>query len=76
LRTLPYCQRRLFGWLILLLGSSIAFYHQHPEYLVLCAGKPRLSNWMRACGLLMQTGEEPSLSPDSLPALADIEPIF
>lgn len=22
-----------FGWLILLIGSSVAFYHQHPEYL-------------------------------------------
>ena len=35
------------NWLILLLGASIAFYHQHPEYLVLHSGEPRLSNRMR-----------------------------
>jgi len=35
------------NWLILLLGSSIAFYHQHPEYIVLRPGEPRLSNRMR-----------------------------
>lgn len=35
------------NWLILLLGASIAFYHQHPEYLVLRSGEPRLSNRMR-----------------------------
>lgn len=32
------------GWLILLTGSSIAFYHQHPEYLGLGRGVLRLSN--------------------------------
>ncbi len=32
------------GWLILLTGSSIAFYHQHPEYLGLGRGELRLSN--------------------------------
>jgi membrane protein len=32
------------GWLILLTGSSIAFYHQHPEYLGLGRGALRLSN--------------------------------
>ena len=35
------------NWLILLLGASIAFYVQHPEYLVLEQGEPRLSNRMR-----------------------------
>lgn len=35
------------NWLILLLGASISFYHQHPEYLVLRSGEPRLSNRMR-----------------------------
>ena len=35
------------NWLILLLGASIAFYIQHPEYLVLEEGEPRLSNRMR-----------------------------
>lgn len=35
------------GWLILLFGASVAFYVQHPEYLVARAGEPRLSNRMR-----------------------------
>jgi membrane protein len=35
------------NWLILLLGASIAFYSQNPEYLVLEQGEPRLSNRMR-----------------------------
>lgn len=35
------------NWLILLLGASIAFYLQHPEYLVPEQGEPRLSNRMR-----------------------------
>jgi membrane protein len=35
------------NWLILLLGASIAFYTQHPEYLVAEPGEPRLSNRMR-----------------------------
>jgi membrane protein len=35
------------SWLILLFGASVAFYAQHPEYLVLSAGEPRLSNRMR-----------------------------
>jgi len=35
------------NWLILLLGASIAFYSQYPEYLVLEQGEPRLSNRMR-----------------------------
>jgi len=31
------------SWLILLFGSSVAFYVQHPEYLVKKGGEPRLS---------------------------------
>jgi membrane protein len=42
-----------FNWLILLLGASIAFYSQHPEYLVLKQGEPRLSNRMRERVALM-----------------------
>ena len=35
------------NWLILLLGASIAFYVQHPEYLTPQQGEPPLSNRMR-----------------------------
>ena len=35
------------NWLILLLGASIAFYRQHPEYVIPLQGEPRLSNRMR-----------------------------
>jgi membrane protein len=35
------------SWLILLFGASVAFYVQHPEYLYLGAGEPRLSNRVR-----------------------------
>lgn len=35
------------SWLILLLGASVSFYRQHPEYLVAAGGEPRLSNRMR-----------------------------
>ncbi|MEK7437329.1 MAG: YihY/virulence factor BrkB family protein [Pseudomonadota bacterium] len=41
------------NWLILLLGASIAFYSQYPEYLVLEQGEPRLSNRMRERVALM-----------------------
>ena len=41
------------NWLMLLLGASIAFYLQHPEYLVLEQGEPRLSNRMRERVALM-----------------------
>jgi membrane protein len=41
------------NWLILLLGASIAFYTQHPEYLSPQAGEPRLSNRMRERVALM-----------------------
>ena len=35
------------SWLILLFGASVAFYKQHPEYIVADAGEPLLSNRMR-----------------------------
>jgi membrane protein len=35
------------SWLILLFGASVAFYQQHPEYLVAESGEPHLSNRMR-----------------------------
>lgn len=41
------------NWLILLLGASIAFYIQNPEYLVLEQGEPQLSNRMRERVALM-----------------------
>jgi membrane protein len=35
------------AWLILLIGASIAFYHQHPEYLARPTRELRLSNRLR-----------------------------
>ncbi|NKN31696.1 YihY/virulence factor BrkB family protein [Marichromatium bheemlicum] len=35
------------AWLILLVGASIAFYHQHPHYLDGRSREPRLSNRLR-----------------------------
>jgi membrane protein len=35
------------SWLILLFGAAVAFYRQHPEYILAQAGEPRLSNRMR-----------------------------
>ncbi|MDZ4739072.1 MAG: YihY/virulence factor BrkB family protein [Alphaproteobacteria bacterium] len=35
------------SWLILLFGASVAFYVQHPEYVIRRSGEPRLSNRMR-----------------------------
>jgi membrane protein len=35
------------SWLILLFGADVAFYVQHPEYIVPEGGEPRLSNRMR-----------------------------
>ena len=35
------------SWLVLLFGASVAFYTQHPEYLYLGSGEPRLSNRVR-----------------------------
>ena len=41
------------SWLILLLGASIEFYRQHPEYMIPQQGEPRLSNRMRERVALM-----------------------
>ena len=35
------------GWLILLIGASIAFYHQNPDYVATPLREPRLSNRMK-----------------------------
>ncbi|MEO8629561.1 MAG: YihY/virulence factor BrkB family protein [Betaproteobacteria bacterium] len=35
------------SWLILLFGASVAFYLQHPEYLLASGGEPQLSSRMR-----------------------------
>ncbi|MBK1723690.1 YihY/virulence factor BrkB family protein [Thiocystis violacea] len=35
------------GWLILLIGTSVAFYHQHPEFLTTGSREIRLSNRLR-----------------------------
>lgn len=35
------------SWLILLFGAAVAFYRQHPEYVLPQGGEPRLSNRMR-----------------------------
>jgi membrane protein len=35
------------SWLILLFGAAVAFYTQHPEYILAQGGEPRLSNRMR-----------------------------
>jgi membrane protein len=35
------------SWLVLLIGASVAFYHQHPEYLGPGRGRPRLSQRLR-----------------------------
>lgn len=35
------------AWLILLIGASVAFYHQHPEFLGTPSHEPRLSNRMK-----------------------------
>jgi len=48
------------SWLVLLLGASVAFYIQYPEYLVAQAGEPHLSNRMRerlALAIMARIGE-------------------
>lgn len=56
------------NWLILLIGSSIAFYHQHPQYMPLGSGPAILSNRcrerlalaaMQAIGRAQYAGEPP-----------------
>lgn len=62
------------SWLILLFGASVAFYAQHPEYLLAQGGEPRLSNRMRERLALAIMGRiarrhldgKPPLSADAL----------
>lgn len=62
------------SWLILLVGASVSFYAQHPEYLTARSGEPRLSNRMRerlAFGAMSLLAErflsgQPPLSVDEL----------
>ncbi len=63
------------SWLILLLGASVAFYVQHPEYLVRKGGEPHLSSRMRerlALVIMSLIGHHhlEGLSPWSTDALA------
>jgi membrane protein len=44
------------AWLILLIGASIAFYHQHPEYLTIRSRELRLSNRLRERLALLVAG--------------------
>jgi membrane protein len=47
------------SWLIVLFGASVAFYAQHPHYLLPLGGEPRLSNRMRerlAVAVALETG--------------------
>lgn len=49
------------NWLILLVGSQIAFYHQNPAYLRIGRREPRLSNEMRerlALNIMFLAGRE------------------
>ncbi len=45
------------AWLILLVGASIAFYHQHPEYLTIRSRDLRLSNRLRERLSLVVAGQ-------------------
>lgn len=67
------------SWLVLLFGASVAFYVQHPEYLYLGAGEPRLSSRVRerlalsVMTLVTQrflSGERPLSMPDFTRLLA------
>ncbi len=67
------------SWLVLLFGASVAFYVQHPEYLYLSAGEPRLSHRVRerlalsVMNLVTQRfiqGERPHTMPDFVRLLA------
>ncbi len=44
------------AWLILLIGANVAFYHQHPEYLISRSRDLRLSNRLRERLALVVTG--------------------
>jgi membrane protein len=45
------------AWLILLIGASIAFYHQHPEYLMIRSRDLQLSNRQRERLALILAGQ-------------------
>lgn len=45
------------AWLILLIGASIAFYHQHPEYLTIRSRELQLSNRQRERLALILAGQ-------------------
>lgn len=62
------------SWLVLLFGASVAFYTQHPEYLYLRGGEPRLSNRMRErLGLsVMELVTRSFLTGKSAPSQQDI----
>ncbi len=45
------------AWLILLVGASVAFYHQHPEYLTTRSRDLRLSNRLRERLALLVAGQ-------------------
>lgn len=66
------------SWLILLLGASVAFYLQNPQYLVPEAGEPRLSNRMRErlAVLLMITIVRRHLNGDPPPTGEDLVQIL
>lgn len=61
------------SWLVLLFGASVAFYAQHPEYLYLSAGEPRLSNRVRERLALsaMQLVSQRFLAGEAGPSHAD-----
>ena len=61
------------SWLILLFGASVAFYAQHPEYLYVKGGEPRLSNRMRErLGLsLMSLVAGRFLAGERMPSLSE-----
>ena len=60
------------AWLILLIGGTVAFYHQHPEYLGVMPGELRASNRLReriALAAMVRIGQahlEGRTPPDAL----------
>ncbi len=62
------------SWLMLLFGASVAFYVQHPEYLYMRGGEPRLSNRMRErLGLsVMDLVTRRFLAGETAPSQADL----
>ncbi len=62
------------SWLVLLFGASVAFYVQHPEYLYMRGGEPRLSNRMRErLGLsVMDLVTRRFLAGDAAPSQMDL----